>query len=149
MTAVKYASGSRRTSNSSLNPCRDLSATGAIKARYNDQARLAINFCASRVSAKVRSNHHHDLAEMRIAANMSFRRFGLVQLEDVIDWIHELAGGDRAPDIGAHVAHLGAQLVLRTRLVGHADIGDAPIGVEVEIELAAPAAQSPDIDDAA
>src|SRR6185295_9329163 len=60
----------------------------------------------------------------------------------------ELACGHSVPEVGAHVAHFGPQLVHRARAVCDTDIGNAFVGVEVAIEFDVTAAETADVDDA-
>src|SRR6185312_12827859 len=82
---------------------------------------------------------------MRIVAHMRLRRFGFIELEDAVDRQAQSPRGHRVHEIGAHVLDLGAQLLHRARAMGDADIGDALVGVEVEVEVAAPAAEPPEL----
>ena len=81
---------------------------------------------------------------MRIRAHTRLCCLGVVELEDAVDWQRELPRGHGVPQIGAHVADFGPQLIHRPRAVGDPDIGYALVGVEVAVEFDVTAAKTPD-----
>src|SRR5262245_65946571 len=81
------------------------------------------------------SHRQHDLPEMLVLAHMCLRRSGLIEREAAVDRQPELARGHRLPQIGAHAAADLSHFLERAGTEGHADIVDAPQGMEVEVEL--------------
>src|SRR5262245_58341832 len=95
------------------------------------------------------SHRQHNLPEMLVLAHMRLRRRGLIEREAAIDRQPELARGHRLPQISAHAAADLAHLLEGAGTKGHADIVDAPQGMEVEVEFGLHAGEATYIDDAA
>src|SRR5260370_34748796 len=86
---------------------------------------------------------------MLVLAHARLRRRGLVERKAAVDRQSELARGHRLPQIGAHAAANLTHFLERAGPESHADIVDAPQGMEVEIELGLHAGEAAYIDDAA
>ena len=120
-----------------------LSIPGAI------QQTLAVAAAASRhklVCGLVLVQFRH--GSSTIFPNLGVRRHGgvgfggLGQLVDPVDGLLQAVGAHRGPQVGLHLRHDVADLFEAAGTEGHAGVGDALIGVLVEVDVAVAAAES-------
>src|SRR5262250_1969896 len=86
---------------------------------------------------------------MLVLAHVRLRRYGFVERKAAVDRQAELARSHRLPQIGAHAAIDLTHFLERAGAESHADIVDAPQGMQVEVEFGLHAGETAYIDDAA
>ena len=82
---------------------------------------------------------------MLIGAHVFLRGLRLPKGVNLIDREAQFFAFDRVGEVSPHRARFLSQFVHRARAMRHPDISDAPVGMQIEVELGLAAAKSADV----